>query len=97
MTPGGITALSPTVSDGVRRLQFLVGAVLPYPQWGGVGHTPVGYWGASVLGLQQVEVVGHGCWVAHQARVHGKAVLVARPRQLGDHRPHLSTFFWGEG
>lgn len=80
---------SPTVSDGVRRLQLLVGAGLANPQGRGVGHAPVRDRGASVLSLQQVEVVGHGGGVAHQARVHCEAVLVARPRQLGDQTEFL--------
>lgn len=37
---------------------------------------------ASILGLQQIKVVGHGCRVAHDARVHSKAILVTWPRQL---------------
>lgn len=85
----------PTVSDGVRGLQLLVGAGLANPQGWGVGHAPVRDRWATVLGLQQVEVVGHGGRVAHQARVHGEAVLVARPRQLGDERREFRTFFSG--
>lgn len=48
-----------------------------------MGHPTVGNRGASILGLKQIEVVGHGCWVAHDARVHSKAILVTWPRQLG--------------
>lgn len=69
-----------TVSDGVS-LQLLVRAGLAHPQRRRVSHA-VRDGGASVLGLQQVEVVGHGGRVVHEARVHGEAVLVTRPRQL---------------
>lgn len=47
-----------------------------------MGHSTVGDGGASVLGLKEVKVVGHGRLVTHDARVHGKAVLVAWPWQL---------------
>ena len=47
-----------------------------------MGHSTVRDGGASILGLQQVEVVGHRCRVVHDARVHGKAILVTWPRQL---------------
>lgn len=47
-----------------------------------MGHPTVRDWRASILGLQQIKVVGHGCLVAHDARVHSKAILVTRPRQL---------------
>lgn len=48
-----------------------------------MGHPTVRDGGASILGLQQIEVVGHGCRVAHDARVNSKAILVTCPRQLG--------------
>lgn len=48
-----------------------------------MGDATVGDWRAPILGLQQIEVVGHGCRVAHDARVDGKAILVTRPGQLG--------------
>ena len=47
-----------------------------------MGHATVRDGGASILGLQQVKVVSHGCRVAHDARVHSEAILVAWPRQL---------------
>lgn len=74
--------LGHTISDGVC-LHLLVRAGLAHSQWRGVGDATVRDWRASILGLQQIEVVGHGCRVAHDARVDGKAILVTWPGQLG--------------
>lgn len=75
-----------TVSDGIS-LKLLVGTgLLAHAQGGGVCDSAVGDGRAPVLGLQQVQVVGHGRLVAHDAWVHGKAVLVAGPRQLDGDR-----------
>lgn len=74
--------LGHTISDGVC-LHLLVRAGLAHSQRRGVGDATVRDWRASILGLQQIEVVGHGCRVAHDARVDGKAILVTWPGQLG--------------
>lgn len=72
---------SPTISDGVR-LELFVRAGLAHSERGRVSDPAVRDRRAAILSLQQVEVVGHGCRVAHEPGVHGKAVLVPWPRQL---------------
>lgn len=57
-----------------------------------MGHPTVWDGGTSILGLQQIKVVGHGCWVAHDARVHSKAILVTWPRQLRKIKIQMDRF-----
>lgn len=68
-----------TISDGVW-LKLLVGAGLAHSQRRRVSDPTVRDWRATIL--QQIKVVGHGCRMAHDPRIHSKPILVPRPRQL---------------
>lgn len=70
---------SHTIPDGVW-LKLLVGAGLAHSQRRRVSDPTVRDWRATIL--QQIKVVGHGCRMAHDPRIHSKPILVSRPRQL---------------
>lgn len=79
---------SHTVSDRTR-LWFFIWACLAHSQRRRVGHSTVRNGRASILGLQEVEVISHSCRVDHVAWIHSEAVLVSWPWQLLESKTKL--------